>query len=96
MGGKEDVRWLEVTNVAGEGLRIEGLPEFHFSALPYTQENLAAALHTHELKPSGFTELSLDGFHMGVGGDDSWSPRVHEAFRLLPGTYRYGFVIKAL
>jgi len=96
MGGKEDVRWLEIVNEAGKGLRVEGLPAFHFSALPYSQENLSAATHTNELQASGFTELCLDGYHMGVGGDDSWSPRVHEAYRLTPGTYRYGFVISSL
>jgi beta-galactosidase len=95
-GGKEDVRWLEVTDDKGAGLRVVGAPLFHFSALAYSQDTLEKARHTFEVEPSGHTELSLDGFHMGVGGDDSWSPRTHEAYLLKPGTYRYGFTFDIL
>ena len=32
--------------------------------------------------------LCLDGFHMGVGGDDSWSQACGPKFWLLPGRYQ--------
>ena len=37
-----------------------------------------AAKHDCELRPDAFTHLHLDAAHMGVGGDDSWSPSCHQ------------------
>lgn len=95
-GGHEDTRWLELTNDEGHGLRIIGAPQFHFSALPFSREALEAARHTNELASESFVELSIDGFHMGVGGDDSWQPRTHEEYLLRAGTYRYGFALEVI
>ena len=95
-GGHEDTRWLELTNDEGRGLRIIGAPQFHFSALPFSREALEEARHTNDLTPEGFVELCIDGFHMGVGGDDSWQPRTHEEYLLRAGTYRYGFVLEVI
>ena len=44
---------------------------------------LMAAKHDYELKADTHTHLHLDHRHMGVGGDDSWSPSLHKA-RTLP------------
>jgi beta-galactosidase len=33
---------------------------------------------------------------MGVGGDDSWSPSVHDQYLLPPGTYQLGLVMRAV
>jgi beta-galactosidase len=40
------------------------------------------------------TWLNIDGFHMGVGGDDSWSPSVSPDFLLTAGQYHYSFTWK--
>jgi beta-galactosidase len=37
-----------------------------------------AAKHDYELRADSFTHLHLDSEHMGVGGDDSWSPSCHQ------------------
>lgn len=68
-------------------LNISG--EFHFSVSRYSQENLTKAKHSNELTADDQLYLCLDGFHMGVGGDDSWSPSVHERFRLTKESYQY-------
>lgn len=39
---------------------------------------LMAAKHDYELRADNFTHLHLDHRHMGVGGDDSWSPSLHK------------------
>jgi beta-galactosidase len=31
---------------------------------------------------------------MGVGGDDSWTPSVHEEFKLLQEQYRYRVTLR--
>ena len=64
---------------------------FNFSVSPYGQAQLAAAGHTHSLTPEAALYVYLDGYHMGVGGDDSWTPSVKPRFRLEASHYRWGF-----
>ena len=47
----------------------------HFSASYYSTAELLKARHEHELE-GGACRLHVDGAHMGVGGDDSWTPSV--------------------
>ena len=44
----------------------------------YSMAALAAAKHEHELEPDERHHVHLDAAHMGLGGDDSWSPSVLE------------------
>ncbi|MBH2900198.1 beta-galactosidase [Serratia ureilytica] len=69
------------------GWRIDG--RFHFSLSRFGLQQLMACSHQHLLQPEAGTWLHLDGFHMGVGGDDSWSPSVHRDYLLTAGVYRY-------
>ncbi len=73
-------------------LLVEGW--FHFGVSPYSQENLAEARHTNELVKEDRLYLRLDGYHMGVGGDDSWSPSVHSEFLLEEPEYCYSLTLK--
>ena len=66
---------------------------FHFSVSQYGQDQLAHATHTHELKKAEGLYVYIDGFHMGVGGDDSWSPSVKTKYRLLEREYQWAFVL---
>lgn len=77
----------DVTQARVGELAIKG--DFHFSVSRFTQENLTQAKHTNELQDSGTLFVRVDGFHMGVGGDDSWTPSVHDEFRLDRERYRY-------
>ena len=45
--------------------------------------NLSLARHDYELKPDSINHVYLDHLHMGLGGDDSWSPSVHEVELIL-------------
>jgi beta-galactosidase len=66
---------------------------FHFSVSQYGQEQLAHATHTYELMKAEGLYVYIDGFHMGVGGDDSWSPSVKTKYRLLERVYQWAFVL---
>ncbi|MBU2864475.1 beta-galactosidase [Reinekea forsetii] len=68
-------------------LRVSGL--FQFSVSRYSQRSLASAQHPHELESEAGWVVNLDHRHMGIGGDDSWTPSVHEEFKLTETTYRY-------
>ncbi|PKH20544.1 beta-galactosidase [Enterobacterales bacterium CwR94] len=63
--------------------------DFHFGVSRYSQTQLMAITHRHLLQEEPGCWVSLDGFHMGVGGDDSWSPSVAPEFVLSQSQYRY-------
>jgi beta-galactosidase len=73
-------------------LQAEG--HFHFSLSRYGLQQLMSCSHVHLLKEEPGTWLHLDAQHMGVGGDDSWSPSVNEDFLLTAGHYRYRLSLK--
>lgn len=50
------------------------IPGMQMSLSPYSLQSFEAAKHDHDLAPDAFTHVHLDAAHMGVGGDDSWSP----------------------
>jgi len=75
-------------------LQVSG--DFHFGASPYSQVSLARARHQHELVSDRGLYVHLDGFHMGVGGDDSWSPSVYESYRLQQRQYGYHLSFRAI
>ena len=62
---------------------------FHFGISRYSQTTLAKARHSHELTEDDGLYIRLDAHHMGVGGDDSWSPSVHPEYRLTARQYHY-------
>lgn len=65
--------------------------QFHFSLSRYSQRQLHETTHQHLLREEAGCWLNLDAFHMGVGGDDSWSPSVAPAFILQNRRLRYTF-----
>jgi beta-galactosidase len=73
-------------------MRIEG--DFHFSVSRFGQEQLMGAKHTHELEAQDGAFVYFDGFHMGVGGDDSWTPSVKPEYRLEASHYRWRFLLR--
>jgi hypothetical protein len=74
-GGRADVRWLALGGrVAAASL---GAPvQANVSRFPLAA--FSGAGHDEELVPDGSLHVHLDAAHMGVGGDDSWSPAVWE------------------
>ena len=97
-GNRAGVRWMDVTDEAGTGLRVEmdGEP-LEISALPYTASELASALHPDELPPVTYTVVDVAMRRMGVGGDDGWGARTHSEFLIDGETpHSFSFVIRAI
>lgn len=65
--------------------------QFHFSVSRHSQQQLRETTHQHLLRDEPGCWLNLDAFHMGVGGDDSWSPSVSSEFILQHRQLRYTF-----
>jgi len=94
-GNRSDCRFAVLTNPAGLGLLIVGMPTFDFSAWPYSMADLEQAKHINELPSRDFITVNLDYRQMGVGGDDSWGARPHDQY-LLPADkpYRHAFRLR--
>ncbi|XNM89678.1 hypothetical protein ACLK1X_02070 [Escherichia coli] len=58
--------------------------DFQFNISRYSQQQLMETSHRHLLHAEEGTWLNIDGFHMGIGGDDSWSPSVSAEFQRAP------------
>jgi len=63
--------------------------DFNLAVSRYSQSNVAQAKHSNELIDEQQLYVRLDALHMGVGGDDSWSPSVHDEFLLDKAHYHY-------
>jgi beta-galactosidase len=76
-----------------ENWRIGG--DFSFALGRYSLEQLRATSHRHLLRAEPGCWLHLDAAHMGVGGDDSWSPSVSAEFLLTQRRWRYALRFSA-
>ena len=80
-GNRTGVRWAEITNAKGQGLKL-WLKGGEFSALPWTPHEIENAAHGFELPPVCYTVLKMSARQMGIAGDDSWGARTHPEYLL--------------
>ena len=66
-GGHAAVRWFEVTDAAGNGLRFAMGKPAQVSVTPNRDGELADATHDVEVKACGNTVVHIDAAHRGVG-----------------------------
>ena len=110
-GNKTDVRWMTITDQAGNGLFFEGMPllevSAHHNLLVDFESDVrsfdnqpgktpAVNRHINDVKPRDLTSVNIDYKQMGVGGDDSWGARTHDQYRLTDTKYNYSFRMKAI
>ena len=83
-GNHEDVRWAEITDDAGHGMRVSrhGESAFALSLQPYSAFMLEEAQHQDELPAPKHMFLRVLAAQMGVGGDDSWMSPVHPQYHI--------------
>lgn len=93
-GNKTDVRWLKLQS-DNASLLISGAPFINFNVQDYSQKALNDSKTSHVLHRGDKTYLHIDYKQMGVGGDDSWSPRVHKEFLLNNSLYKFSFSLMA-
>nr|QSM07479.1 beta-galactosidase 13 [Ipomoea batatas]GMD71911.1 beta-galactosidase isoform X1 [Ipomoea batatas] len=90
--GRADVRWVTFQSKEGTGIYASmygGSPPMQMNASYYTTAELDRATHNEDLVESDSIEVHLDHKHMGLGGDDSWSPCVHEQYLLPAAPYSF-------
>jgi beta-galactosidase len=95
-GNKTDVRWMTITDKDGFGLRIKGEPLLSVNVHDFSDAALLKAKETQRIVKDGNVHVSVDLHQMGLGGDDSWSPRVHPEFQLREKRYEYSFMLSPI
>jgi len=94
-GNKEGVRWLNLTDAKGKGLKVTTTDEMSFSALHYTVQDLDKAKNTWELTPRQAVVLSLDAFQMGLG-NSSCGPGVLKKYSPTTKSYTLNITLNPL
>ncbi|MCP4756560.1 MAG: DUF4981 domain-containing protein [Proteobacteria bacterium] len=96
-GNRSDVRWIRFQDSTGHGLEFHARGEslLNFSAWPYSQADLEAASHIHDLTASegGHITVNIDHQHRGVGGSVPAFLTLLERYKMKAGeryAYRYG------
>lgn len=91
-GNRIDARWLSLSD--GERtLRIDAHPQVDFTVRRWRSEDLDAAQHPFDLRPTERVWLNLDAGQSGLGSG-SCGPGVLPAQRLLPATFRYAVTFR--
>lgn len=95
-GNKEEVRYAEITDRGGRGMRFAMTSEngpMSFSALPYTPHEMENAMHPFELPEVHYTVVRASKGQMGIAGDDSWGSHTHPEYLLdASGKMEFSFV----
>ena len=100
-GNKTDVRWLTLKDENGNGIEVRGAQPLSVSALNVKPEDLDAGAtkkqqHWADVKFRNETVLSVDLFHRGVGGLNSWGAKPLDKYRFSGKEYNYSYTIKLL
>ncbi|MFB6704660.1 glycoside hydrolase family 2 TIM barrel-domain containing protein [Streptomyces sp. NPDC056333] len=94
-GARADVRWAELTDGGGAGLRAEGTAPFWFTARRWTSEQLDAAEHLPDLVAGETVWVNLDHAMQGIGSQ-SCGPGVLPRYRLDAAAAQFSFLFSAV
>ena len=92
-GSHTGVRWAEVTDEKGRGLRFEAPVPMEFAAQPWSPFEIENAAYHVELPPIQNTFIRPALARRGVAGDDTWGSRPHKEYLIPaePMVFRFSF-----
>lgn len=98
-GYKTQVRWFELRNENGVGLRISGAPQLGFSSLHNPIEDFDQVTHndyrhTNDIVKKDGVFVTVDLKQMGVAGDNSWGATPYKEYLVPAQNYKFNFTIK--
>jgi beta-galactosidase len=94
-GNRMGVRWVELRDRSGAGIRVTGRPTVDVTVRRWTSAALDAARHTTDLTPEDATYLNLDTGHTGLGSA-SCGPAVLPRYRLPAEDRSWACVLRAI
>jgi beta-galactosidase len=93
--GRADVRWLELTDGHGRGLRITMDEPRQISVSHFRATDLATATHDVDLFPRPEVVVHLDAAHRGLG-TASCGPDTLPQYLVGPGRYRWSWSLQPM
>lgn len=94
-GNRTDVRWMNLTDEAGQGLSFDSNKDFQFSVVPFADKNIDDAKHINNLERTGIVTVHLDAEQIGVG-TATCGPGVLPAYWIPVKEHTFEFVIKPI
>ena len=91
-GNRSDVRWAEVADAEGRGLRIDGEPAFNLAVRRWSDQALAAARHQPDLLADRWIHLHTDHAVQGIG-TAAVGPGILPEHRLEVGSAEFSFAL---
>ena len=91
-GGHTGVRWFELTNAGGHGVRIQLSRPLQVSVTPNRSVDLADATHDVEVVTSGNTVVHIDAEHRGLG-TASCGPDTIAKYIIKPGLHTWEWTL---
>ena len=100
-GTHTGMRWMNILDESGTGLKLTSATPFSASALPFSLEDLDTHVHSLELKAKahegersrGTTYVHMDLAQMGVGGINSWGTWPLKDYLLPAKPYDFVFTL---
>ena len=97
-GYKTDVRWFELRNEDGIGIKVSCEELLGFSALhnpieDFDQKTHDDFRHTNDIVKQDGVFVTTDLKMMGVAGDDSWGALPYEVYSIPANNYSFKFTI---
>ncbi len=98
-GYKTDVKWFELRNENGFGVRVSAESTFGFSTLhnpieDFDQLTRSDFRHTNDIVKKDGVFVTLDLKQMGVAGDNSWGAKPYKEYSVPAANYQFSFTIK--
>jgi len=92
-GNKTDVKFIEVINESyTKSLVVTSSQNIETTVLGFTPQEISNYSHPHKMPVSSKIVLRINGYQMGVGGDDSWNAKTHLEYTILTNkNYSYSF-----
>lgn len=100
-GYKTEVRWFELTNDSGQGLRFESQNKLGFSTLRNPQEDFDTKTikdlrHLNDITPKNHIFINIDENMMGVAGYNSWGAKPYGKYTIPYNNYTQEYTIKPI
>ncbi|MBK1875865.1 glycoside hydrolase family 2 TIM barrel-domain containing protein [Pelagicoccus mobilis] len=95
-GNKDGVRWMEMKNDEGYGLRFSSSTPLSCNALPFNKQDIADAHYSWQLPQPKNIVFNVDYAQMGVGGDNSWGAIALPQYRLQKKNYSYSYLVEPI
>ena len=94
-GNRSGVRWVEIADKKGYGIRVRGEEHLNFSIYQYSDDDLTRAERINQIEPADFWTVNID-YKQAPLGTATCGPGALDKYLIKNGIYEYSFSISPL